>query len=436
MHCLNPEPLRHHACHPHPPLQWDVFCQVIDNFGDIGVCWRLAANLAARGQQVRLWVDDASALAWMAPQGAPGVQVLPWPVQAPEGGMGDVVVEAFGCEIAPAVVAALAQQARRVLGPGRASGENRGAPVWINLEYLSAEPYVERCHALPSPLWSGPGAGLTRHFFYPGFTPGTGGLLREPGLQQRQAHFDRSAWRARQGVAADALAVALFCYEPVALPALLEQLEHAAPPAHLLVTPGRAAAAVRAVQALQPGAALHPQARTADNASTAAGAAGAIGAIGAIGTVAASPPEEPENNLETGLQHRLDLRGQLSISYLPAVDQAQFDHLLWASDLNLVRGEDSLVRALWAGQPLVWQIYPQSDLAHHAKLYAFLDWLQAPPSLRHFHAVWNGLESGPLPALSARVLAEWAECFCAARTHLLAQDDLASQLLGFVHKRR
>ena len=417
MHCLNPEPLRHHACHPHPPLQWDVFCQVIDNFGDIGVCWRLAVNLAARGQQVRLWVDDASALAWMAPQGAPGVQVLPWPLQAPPQGFGDVLVEAFGCELAPAVLAGIAQQAH---GQG-------GAPVWINLEYLSAEPYVQRCHALPSPVLNGPGAGLTKHFFYPGFTAGTGGLLREPGLQQRQAHFDRSAWRTRQGVAADALAVALFCYEPLALPALLEQLEHTALPAHLLVTPGRAATAV---QALQPGAALHQQARTAGNACTAAGAAGAIG------TVAAALVEEPENTHEIGLQRTPSLRGQLPISYLLPVDQTQFDHLLWASDLNLVRGEDSLVRALWAGQPLVWQIYPQSDLAHHAKLHAFLDWLQAPPSLRHFHAVWNGLESGPLPALNARVLAEWAQCFCAARTHLLAQDDLASQLLGFVHKRR
>jgi hypothetical protein len=53
------------------PLQWDVFCRVIDNFGDIGVCWRLATQLAGQGQRVRLWVDDASALAWMAPAGLP-----------------------------------------------------------------------------------------------------------------------------------------------------------------------------------------------------------------------------------------------------------------------------------------------------------------------------------------------------------------------------
>ncbi|MBP7606900.1 MAG: elongation factor P maturation arginine rhamnosyltransferase EarP, partial [Giesbergeria sp.] len=99
-------------------------------------------------------------------------------------------------------------------------------------------------------------------------------------------------------------------------------------------------------------------------------------------------------------------------------------------------GEDSLVRARWAGQPLVWQIYPQSDLAHHDKLHAFLDWLQAPASLRRFHAVWNGLQAGALPALDADTLAAWAECTRSARARLLAQDDLAAQLLGFVHKRR
>ena len=390
--------MQHNAHHP-PPLRWDLFCQVIDNFGDIGVCWRLAVNLAARGQQVRLWVDDASALAWMAPNGALGVQVHPWPVQTLPDGMGDVVVEAFGCELAPSVVACIAQ---RALG---SKDDGRAAPVWVNLEYLSAEAFVERCHALPSPVMNGPGKGLVKHFFYPGFTAGTGGLLREPDLLERQSRFDRSAWRARHGVVSGALAVTLFCYGPVALPALLAGLKLTALPAHLLVTPGRAAAAVRALQ-------------------------------NSHGAEDAAESDSPENKSEIGLQSPPHERKQLSISYLPAVDQLQFDHLLWASDLNLVRGEDSLVRALWAGQPLVWHIYPQDDLAHHGKLQAFMDWLQAPPSLRHFHAVWNGIVVGDLPALDAATLAQWADCIRAARTRLLAQDDLALQLLGFVHKRR
>ncbi len=141
--------------------QWDIFCRVIDNHGDLGVCWRLACQLAVRGERVRLWIDDASALRWMAPSGQHGVQVIDWldaaalraAVAAPAP---DVLVEAFGCEPAPELIARFAET------PGR---------PWINLEYLSAEPYVERLHGLPSPVFQGPGAGLTKRFFYPASRP-------------------------------------------------------------------------------------------------------------------------------------------------------------------------------------------------------------------------------------------------------------------------
>lgn len=343
-------------------MTWDILCRVVDNHGDLGVCWRLAADLAQRGEHVRLWCDDASALAWMAPQGQAGVQVHPWPEAAPAGGLGEVVVEAFGCEPPAAWL--------------QAFGQAEPPPVWINLEYLSAEAYVARCHALPSPLMTSPATGRTRWFYYPGFTPDTGGLLREPDLLQRQAAFDRTAWRRQQGLADGGLAVSLFCYEPPALPALLHRVAEAS--AQLLVTPGRATAAVRALH-LPPGLRVH---------------------------------------------------------WLASRPQPEFDALLWACDLNCVRGEDSLVRALWAGQPLVWQIYPQHDGAHHEKLQAFLDWLQAPPSLRAFHAAWNGLASPALAPLSAALLSEWGACVQSARERLLAQPDLVGQLRHFVAERR
>lgn len=351
-----------------PPV-WDIFCQVIDNFGDIGVCWRLAADLAQRGCQVRLWVDDGSALAWMAPQGAPGVAVHRWPDAAPTSGVGDVVVEAFGCEIPPAFQQALAERA-----------QHQRPSVWINLEYLSAEDYVARCHRLPSRLMSGPAAGLTRWFFYPGFSVGTGGLLREAALPQRQASFNRSAWRAKHGLQDSDQVVSLFCYEP---PALLQAIASMGPATQWLVTPGRATALVQQLL----------------------------------------PQPLPAN-----------------VHLLPKCSQPEFDEMLWASDLNLVRGEDSLVRALWAGQPFVWHIYPQDDHAHHAKLQAFLDWLNAPASLRQAHAAWNGIP-GPdgsavaWPAVTASVLQQWAQCVQAARNSLWAQPSLAEQLMAFADEK-
>jgi len=362
---------------------WDIFCQVIDNYGDIGVGWRLATGLAARGQRVRLWLDDSSALRWLAPDGADSVEVRPWSQPIDTSGLtsGDVLVETFGCQIAPEFIAAYAHKIA-----------STGQPChWINLEYLSAEGFVERSHGLPSPVQSGPGAGLSKHFFYPGFTPATGGLLREGGLAERQAQFDRNAWLAQLGIAFQGeRLLSLFCYEPAALGALLEQLAAGAEPTRLLVTSGRAAAAVKACV-----------------------------------------DGKDQINL------LWNQRKKLSLFYLPKLTQHDFDHLLWACDLNFVRGEDSLVRALWAGKPFIWQIYPQHDNAHQRKLEAFLKVLDAPDSLRLFHRGWNGMgastgaNEAALPVL-APVL--WQPSVHEMRRLQRQQDDLVSRLLSFVEK--
>ncbi|MBL0420338.1 elongation factor P maturation arginine rhamnosyltransferase EarP [Ramlibacter sp. AW1] len=349
-------------------MRWDIFCKVIDNHGDLGVCWRLAAELAGRGESVRLWVDEPAALAFMAPRGAPRVEVLRWQEASAAHSPAQVVVEAFGCDPHEAYLVALAERTRR---------EQR-QPAWINLEYLSAEAWVERCHGLASPVLSGPAKGLTKKFFYPGFTPLTGGLIREQALATRQAAFDRAAWlRARSLPPEGERLISLFCYEPPVEP-LLMQLARGEP-TRLLVTEGRARAAtgraMRELDARQPGW----------NAS-----------------------------------------GTLRTSFLPLMSQEQFDELLWTCDLNFVRGEDSLVRALWAGQPLVWQIYPQEDGVHRDKLDAFLDRLAAPPSLRAFHLAWNGF-APDLPPIDA--LSGWQRAAQAARARLLAQEDLVTQLM-------
>lgn len=363
-----------------PRLQWDIFCRVIDNFGDIGVCWRLASALATRGQTVRLWVDDASPLTWMAPSGNKDVEVRHWrpeqpmPSQTPPG---DVVIEAFGCEIDHAWVAMKNIAARVYSTPATASKSLESTPkipIWINLEYLSAESYAQRSHGLPSPVMTGAALGVSKWFFYPGLTAGTGGLIREP-----DAILDDSA-------AHSSSRISLFCYEPPALRELLAQLAHAEQPAELLVMAGRGQQAL-----------------------------------------------EVEIQRKNGLSPAWNKRGQLSITEQSYMSQQQYDVLLRSCKLNFVRGEDSLVRALWAGRAFVWQIYPQDDGAHAAKLEAFLDWLQAPPDLCEFHRVWNGLSSAPLPLIQHK---SWTECAQAARTRLLAQSDLVSQLLDFVEEKR
>ena len=339
-----------------PGLLWDVYCRVIDNLGDAGVCWRLAVNLAQHGQRVRLVIDDARPLAFMAPEGAAGVEVLPWPGPDDAIEPGQVVIEAFGCHLSPATEAAMARQAV--------------PPVWLNLEYLSAEAYVERSHGLPSPQANG----LRKWFFYPGFTQRTGGLLREAGLEERQQTFDRQAWLQAQGITlrSGERIVTLFCYDNPALPSLLHSL--AEQPTLLLLTPGLAQQQVASAPA---GVRLHR---------------------------------------------------------LPWLTQPGFDELLRAADLNFVRGEDSLVRALWAGAPFVWQAYPQHDGAHAPKLQALIEHLQLPGDVADLWRAWNGLHSAwpGLPPLQPA----WQAAARAASGALKAQPDLASQLLAFVAARR
>jgi uncharacterized repeat protein (TIGR03837 family) len=358
-------------------MQWNIFCKVIDNFGDVGVCWRLACNLAERGERVRLFADDARALAWMAPTGREHVTVCTWG-DAETAEPGDVVVETFGCELPSAFV----QRMHRERNP-----ESEDAPIWINLEYLSAEPYTQRSHGLPSPQLSGAGTGLKKWFFYPGFTAQSGGLLREVDLLKRQDSFDPTSWLQTMGISPkpSERIVSLFCYDNPQLPCLIEQLS--LEPTLLLTCPGAAT-------------------------------------------------QLTGNILGAGLH-----RNQLRTAPLPWLTQIDYDHLLWSCDLNLVRGEDSFVRAQWAGRPMIWQIYPQNDGVHTQKLDAFLDlYLSVNPAaqtlentkfqqtLRQIWHHWNGLIN-TVHTLPKMVL--WRAQSQKWRHQLAQQTDLAHRLMAF-----
>lgn len=346
--------------------RWDIFCRVVDNYGDAGVSWRLARDLARRGETSRLWIDDPTLLTWMAPGGEPGVEVIEWNDPAPDLAPGDVVIETFGCDPPPAFVARMA--------------EASPTPVWINLEYLSAEDHAKRNHRLPSPQQMGPGAGLVKHFFYPGFETGTGGLLREEDLAEKRRRFNADHWLGDRGIRRrdGERLVSLFCYENRAVPAMLEELSRR--PTLLLAMQGPASELVGRE-------------------------------LGALGR-----------------------RGKLRAISLPLLTQIDYDHLLWSCDLNFVRGEDSFVRAQWAGRPFVWQAYPQHDDAHIAKLTAFLDLFTAgaapelAQSVRQLFAAWNFTGTTvPLPSEAG-----WTVLCTHWRAQLQAMTDLTSRLQGFV----
>lgn len=355
-------------------MQADLFCRVIDNFGDIGVAWRLARQLTAEhGWSIRLCVDDLQSFQKLEPrlatqQSIDGVEIVHWTptIQlAPSA----VAIAMFSCALPDAYLAQLRDT----------------STLWINLEYLSAEDWVESCHALPS-LRSD---GLSSYFFFPGFTEHTGGLLREAALlskrdawvMNRLAQFEllQSLGLSTQALAAwqeqdelkKARLVTLFCYPNAPIQALLEQLAAGDRPTILLLPKGIA----------------------------------------------------PE--LNTGRQ------GNLLLERIPFVPQTEYDKILWTADLNFVRGEDSIVRALWAGKPFIWQIYSQTENTHLVKLEAWLARSGLPESVQALFRSWNPPSSDtsnmPLPSSSATALAEDQRPSLGAAFGALLQQNLATQ---------
>lgn len=373
--------------------RWDIFCTVVDNYGDIGVSWRLARQLAAeRGLRVRLWVDDLASFGRICPDIVPGlasqrshgVEVGWWREPFPEVEPADVVVEAFACNPPPSYVAAMAARQPR--------------PVWINLEFLSAENWVRGCHGLPSPHPSLP---LVKHFFFPGFAAGTGGLLAEHGLVDARGRFQRSAAeRARfwkdiglPAPAAGELQVSLFCYPHEGISALLRAWAAESTPVRCLVPEGTATDALSAF----------------------------------FGCVSPAP----------GAILR---KAGLEVRIFPFLDQDQYDRLLWACDFNLVRGEDSFVRGQWAARPLLWQIYPQQEGAHWPKLEAFLglycDGL-APQTAAAVRSLWQAWNKGDAVEVGMAWPGYWenrVELQAHARRwagQLAATGNLANNLVQF-----
>ncbi|MES2672641.1 MAG: elongation factor P maturation arginine rhamnosyltransferase EarP [Pseudomonadota bacterium] len=371
---------------------WDIFCRVVDNYGDIGVCWRLARQLADEHQlSVRLWVDEIAALKQIWPetkltstQMLAKVQVCIWQEDFHTEQVAEVVIEAFACHLPENYIAQMKQAAK--------------APCWINLEYLSAESWVEGCHQLTS---MHPQNGLKKTFFFPGFNQQTGGLLRESNLLAQRDKLllkeARSVFLTQLGVSENldnALIISLFSYENQAIASLITTWSQALNPIICLVPASKALASVNAALNL---------------------------------------------NFVSGGHHTI---GSLQLKVIPFLNQMDYDRLLWACDINFVRGEDSFVRAQWAARPFVWHIYPQDEAAHLIKLNAFLDkytHTMEPALAAAINQLWNCWNWGencsdPWNQLMEQ-LQNWRQYNQHWHKHLSAMPDLATNLVCFAQKK-
>jgi len=351
-----------------------ILCRVVDNFGDAGVAWRLARQLSGEfGWQVTLTIDRPDLLARFGADPRGAVQIETWPGDDRARRADDVLIGAFGVEPPPPLRAMLAGGARR--------------PLWINLEYLSAESWIEGCHGLTSVR---PADGAIEHFFYPGFTAASGGLLRERSLGARRDTFTGSPaqrdFLQQLGIAPEPgeRLVTLFCYPDAPLAEWFDALAAGARAHRVLVPQGTAEDALAAFFGAQP---------------------------------------QPGKPLR---------RGALQVQRIPFLPHDDYDRLLWSADLNFVRGEDSWIRAHWAARPFVWQPYVQAGQAHHVKLQAFLDRFAAGPAVDAMMRAWSGAGAiGPAWAAFDGALPALEPAYRTWSASLAAQTDLATRLLEF-----
>jgi uncharacterized repeat protein (TIGR03837 family) len=374
---------------PEMKTRWDIFCTVVDNFGDIGVTWRLARQLVAEhGLAVRLWVDDLRAFERLCPeidihaakQRQHDVEVRQWPAEWEPTEAADVVIAAFACQLPSAYMDAMVEREK--------------SPLWMNLDYLSAEDWVIGCHGLPSVKYKS----VQKFFFFPGFQKGTGGLLRERGLLEQRRQFQQNPQAQReflQGLGIDpapgARLISLFAYENTGLASWLDGMAGDSTSTHLLVPEGRILGDVERWLGVQ--------------------------------------------GLAAGAVH---VRDALTVQVLPFVRQDQYDQLLWCCDFNAVRGEDSFVRAQWAGRPFLWHIYRQDEDIHLDKLEAFLELYVkglSVPAQEAISGLWRAWNAGEKIADHWQFtrkhwpeLKKHAEAWCQEQA---LQADLATALVQF-----
>jgi uncharacterized repeat protein (TIGR03837 family) len=218
------------------PFTVDVFCRVIDNFGDAGVCLRLARALVlAHGCAVRLFCDDTSLLARFEPSPPVGLSFHDWAQQnAVQPAQG--VVCGFGCTLDDAYLAALL-----AIKP---------QPAYLHLEYLSAEPWVQGTHGLMSVH---PRLLSRQRFCNPGFNEGTGGLLHEaPAFDDAKALATLALWGAAPS--AQALRIFAFAYPTASWSTFIEAASRSEQAIHWVLPQGAAGDELH--QTLQ-GQALH-----------------------------------------------------------------------------------------------------------------------------------------------------------------------------------
>lgn len=320
-------------------MEITVLCRVVDNFGDIGVVFRLCRALSElkKNLEIRLVVSNLDSFAKISKgidsaksfQKFCGWKIFDWndnelckkefSRNPPE-----FILECFQC----------------------------GRPEWleeilffpqfnlnvqiVNIEYLTAESWADDFHLLKSGTRS---AKIKKINFMPGFTKKTGGLILDKNFMCCLSEKKYALNLAKQNLDKKILSEdfsASFKIFVFSYPKNFDFLASAIKEFSLLK---------KVLVFIAPGAGS----------------------------------DSVKNSLE---------KFSVDFILLPFMQQEVWDAFLSLMDFSFVRGEDSFSRCCLLGNPFVWNIYPQEDEFHIVKLDAFLKRIKIP-QIEKFSFLYN-----------------------------------------------
>ena len=303
----------------------DIFCEIIDNYGDIGVVYRTAKELQKifPESKIRVFLNRLdefkkinSQVLDLPSQNIDGIEYITFDYLRDNANKlltAQVIIEAFGCQI-PEEYIEIAYDNSELL---------------INLEYLSAEDWIEDFHLQSSPLGRGK---LKKVFFMPGFTEKSGGVIADSNYLERiQRVLENKEFYEKKYLSdiedrENKIVGTLFSYEKNFTP-LLEDLKKLDKDVVILAMGEKTQDSLRKIL---------------KNFSI----------------------EDFRNSLKYG---------KIEIKFLNFLNQEEYEELINIVDFNFVRGEDSFIRAVLTGKPYMWHIYCQEEYAHMDKIEGFLD---------------------------------------------------------------
>ncbi|WP_338996048.1 elongation factor P maturation arginine rhamnosyltransferase EarP [Fusobacterium animalis] len=279
----------------------DIFCQVIDNYGDVGVAYRLAREFKRvyPNKKLRFVINQIEELNLI--RKSEDIEIILYKDISKIENSADLIIESFGCEIPKEYMDKALKNSKLI----------------INLEYFSAEKWVDDFHLQESFL----GGNLKKNFFIPGLSEKSGGILLDNEFLERKKKVEanKEYYLEKFGIKEKYdLIGSVFSYEKN-FDSLIEELKKLDKKVILLIL-----------------------------------------------------SEKTQKNFIKYFDNGNNY-DKIKFVKLPFFTYDKYEELLALCDFNLVRGEDSFVRALLLGKPFLWHIYPQDENTHIKKLESFLE---------------------------------------------------------------